>query len=112
MSGPRLTRKLVLEAAQLTPDGAGGWTEVWAPLGFVWAEMRPAGGGEAGAEAATLSQMPYRVTVRAAPTGAPSRPKPGQRFVDGTRKFRILAVIESDPAGRFLTCLTEEEVAA
>jgi head-tail adaptor len=53
--------------------------------------------------------MGYRITVRAAPQGAPSRPKPSQRFRDGARIFSIDAVTESDPGGRFLVCFATEE---
>ncbi|NJS38774.1 MAG: head-tail adaptor protein [Rhodobacteraceae bacterium] len=58
-----------------------------------------------------FAAVPYRITVRAAPTGAVSRPKAGQRFREGTRLFPILAVTEADPYGRFLTCFAREEVA-
>ena len=36
-----------------------------------------------------LSNTAYRITVRSAPYGAPSRPAPEQRFREGTRVFRI-----------------------
>ena len=55
------------------------------------------------------SAMGYRITVRAAPVGAPSRPRPDQRFREGARVFRILAVAERDAVGRYLTCFAEEE---
>jgi len=60
----------------------------------------------------TLSTVPYRITVRAAPVGAPSRPKPEQRFRDGERVFRIQAVTEDEEAGTYLVCFAREEVAA
>ena len=57
-----------------------------------------------------LSAVPYRVTVRGAPTGAPSRPKAGQRLREGARLFLIQAVTERDQFGRYLTCFAREEV--
>ena len=60
----------------------------------------------------TVSTVPYRITVRAAPQGAPSRPRPDQRFRDGERIFRIVAVTERDPQGAYLECFAREEVAA
>jgi head-tail adaptor len=108
-----LSRKLVLEAAERSADGAGGYSEVWRPLGILWAEIRAASGSEReGAGTATLSSVPYRITVRAAPAGAASRPRPDQRFRDGDRIFRILAVAERDHEARYLECLAREEVAA
>ncbi len=110
MKIPHLNRALVLEGVARTPDGAGGFSAVWTALGTLWAEVLPGSGGDALGEERLLSAVPYRVTVRAAPTGAPSRPKPGQRFRDGTRLFVIQAVTERDPKGRFLTCFSREEV--
>jgi head-tail adaptor len=54
----------------------------------------------------------YRIVVRAAPPGAPSRPQAGQRFREGGRLFAIRAVAEAGGAGRFLVCFAEEEVSA
>jgi len=39
MNAPRLNRKLELEAPVRTADGAGGYTETWAALGSLWAEV-------------------------------------------------------------------------
>ncbi len=50
--------------------------------------------------------------MRAAPIGAPSRPRPDQRFREGARIFRIHSVTERDDQGRYLTCFATEEVAA
>lgn len=110
MKRPALTRKLVLEAPERTPDGAGGFTTTWTVLGTLWAEVKPGTGRERAAEFATVARIPYRITLRAAPEGAPSRPRPEQRFRTGTRIFRILAVTEADPGARYLTCFAEEEV--
>ena len=111
MSPPVLDRRLTLEEAQTVADGAGGFTRSWVALGTLWARIRPGSGGERGGDAATLSRAPYRIIVRAAPVGAPSRPRPEQRLREGDRVFRILAVSDNDDAGRYLTCHAEEEVA-
>ncbi|SPF80833.1 head-tail adaptor protein [Pseudoprimorskyibacter insulae] len=112
MSAPVLNRKLVLEAASQVPDGAGGATEAWGVLGTMWAELRPGSGRERSTDAGLLALSSYRITVRAAPAGATNRPKPGQRFREGARLFRIIAVSEADRAGRYLTCFANEEVSA
>ena len=50
MSGPRLSRKLVLEEAQRVPDGAGGFALTWVTKGTLWAAVEAgAGRGRAGA---------------------------------------------------------------
>jgi head-tail adaptor len=109
MSTPHLTRKLVLEGRVNAPDGAGGFTQSWAVLGTLWADVRPGTGRDAPGEEITLASVGYRITVRGAPQGAPSRPKPDQRLRDGGRLFRILAVTEQDATGQFLTCFAREE---
>lgn len=112
MSGhPSLTRRLVLEERGGTPDGAGGVSTAWTPLGVLWAEIAARTGRErlvAGREAPI---QPYRITVRGAPFGAPSRPRPSQRFREGVRVFNILSVAEADPEGHYLTCMAEERLA-
>ncbi|MGI1663330.1 head-tail adaptor protein [Palleronia sp. KMU-117] len=112
MIRPRLNRPLALEVAERLPDGAGGFVDSWSALGTLWAEIRPGAGDERAQDFATLSRVSCRILVRAAPVGAPSRPRPEQRFRDGGRVWRILAVTESDATGAYLTCFAREEVAA
>jgi len=107
----RLNRKLVLEVPQRLPDGAGGFSQSWVQMGTLWAAVKARTGRETLDGAASLSTTGYRITVRAAPFGAPSRPAPEHRFREGTRIFRILSVTEQDCDGRFLTCFADEEVA-
>lgn len=106
-----LNRRLVLEDETRVSDGAGGFSASWDTLGTLWAEISARSGREASGEDASVSRTGFRITVRAAPFGAPSRPKPGQRFRDGARIFRIEAVAERDAQARYLTCFCEEEVA-
>ncbi len=110
MTAPLLNRKLVLEQADRVADGSGGHSEVWLPLGTLWAEIKAGTGSARVAQALTLSRVPLRITVRAAPAGAPSRPVAGQRMREDTRVFAILAVAEADRAGRYLVCHATEEV--
>lgn len=112
MTGPVLNRKLVLEEPQDSPDGAGGYTRSWVALGALWADLKAGTGREKAVESMTASTIPWKITVRAMPVDAPSRPKPEQRFRAGTRIFRILAVAEADRVGRFLTCFAQEEVSS
>lgn len=112
MTAPRLNRRLVLEEAQPVADGAGGFSRVWVALGAHWAAVDGGTGRERAGEFVTLSQVSYRITVRATPQGAPSRPRPDQRFRDGARLFCITAVTEVDTDGRYLICTAQEEVLA
>lgn len=105
-----LTRRLTLEEVTRQPDNAGGYTESWSELGTHWAEISSGTGRAREVPAATMSYVPYRITIRAAPAGSPSRPKPGQRFRDGSRLFRIEAVADGFRGGLYLECFTKEEV--
>ena len=112
MSQPRLDRLLTLEAPQDVPDGAGGYARLWMPLGQHWAEVTPGSGRETVSGTAPISAVSVKIVVRASPIGSLSRPRPDQRFREGARVFRIAAVAETDPRGRYLTCHSvEEEVA-
>ncbi len=108
---PVLNRKLVLEAPDRTSDGAGGYTIVWAPLGEVWADVRPGSGRESEVHSLPRSQVSLTVFLRAAPVGASSRPVAGQRFRDGARIFNITAVTETGASRHYLQCRVQEEVA-
>ena len=107
---PSLTRRLVLETPEQTSDGAGGFTTQWVALGELWAEVKRASGRDKASEFASITSAQYRITVRAAPTGQPSRPRAEQRFREGPRVFLIRAVTEADVGNRYLTCFAEEEV--
>ena len=108
----KLNRRLTLEEPQQVADGAGGFNRTWTALGQLWADIRVSNGKEVEGDGLSLSSTALKIVVRAAPVGAPSRPRPDQRFREGTRLYRILAVQELAPDGRYLTCnATEENVA-
>lgn len=107
---PKLTRRLVLEARETAPDGSGGQIVAWRALGGLWAELTARTGREDFVAARTAPVLRWRILVRGAPVGAPSRPRPDQRLREGARVFRILTVAEHDPDGRFLQIEAEEGV--
>jgi len=107
-----LSRPLVLEELKTVPDGLGGHVAHWQCLGQLWAEVVAGAGRDVAVEEFTRASVTYRITVRGAPVGASQRPRPDQRFRDGTRLFRIVAVAEQDSAGRYLTCFAREEEGA
>ncbi|PIB25166.1 phage tail protein [Amylibacter kogurei] len=109
MDAAQLTRKLVLETPVRIGDGAGGFTQTWQALGALWAHVSAKGVSERAHAGGTLSTLRHEITVRNAPIGDDQRPKPEQRFVEGTRIFIIETVAEADAFGRFLTCVAREE---
>ena len=108
--GVRLLRRFVLETRESRPDGAGGFAVDWVPVGTLWADVRPRSGREEFVAGQPRPRVKYRVLVRAAPVGAPSRPRAYQRFREGARVFNILTVAEHDSGGRFLKIVAEEGV--
>ena len=106
---PRLRRLLTLQARERVADGSGGFRDTWVVKGTLWAEVTPRSGGERNGDAGTVAAVGYRIVVRSAAAGSPLRPAEGQRFREGDRLFRILAVTEHDHVDRFLTCFAEEE---
>jgi head-tail adaptor len=108
MRAVRLTRALVLEAAQRVADGAGGFAQQWQALGTVWADVRPGAGREGDALGASVAVQALRIVVRGVPQGHTMRPVAGMRLRDGARYFRLLAVTEADAGGRYLICAAEE----
>lgn len=106
----QLSRRLALEEAQRLNDGAGGYSESWIQLGAHWTEITPLSGRKSDHPGGSLAQQRYRISLRATPVGSQSRPKPGQRFNDGTRIFHIETVAEADEQGRYLACGCKEEL--
>ncbi|MEO1274839.1 MAG: head-tail adaptor protein [Pseudomonadota bacterium] len=107
----KLSRKLVLEERSRTADGMGGADVAWVTVGTLWGQLVARSGGEGFSNAEEASRQAWRITVRGAPKGAPSRPRADQRFREGTRIFNILSVAEADPEGRYLICNAEEGLA-
>ena len=107
-----LNKELTLESPALNPDGAGGWVQTWVVQGTLWTQVIAASAREKATNLATRSTVRYNILVRGAPEGAPSRPRPEQRFTDGARIWRITAVKEADTRGLYLICHAEEEVAS
>ncbi|WP_425039195.1 head-tail adaptor protein [Primorskyibacter sp. S187A] len=110
MSIPNLNRRLELEAPQDVPDGAGGFDRIWMPMGELWAEITSGTGRETASGTAPVSVTGVKIIVRGAPVTSAARPRPEQRFREGSRVFRITAVTEADQHGRYLSCQAVEEV--
>ena len=111
MSVPQLNHRMVLETPMHTADGAGGYSESWAPLGEMWAELVGRSGRATVQGTVPVSQANYKITMRGAPEGDPRRPMAEQRFRAGSRIFNISAVVERDALCRYLVCFAQEEVA-
>lgn len=101
-----LSRYLALEARQDIPDGAGGYREDWVRRGYHWAAVEGRSGSGRAGEFGPVSSLSLRITIRDVPLDHPARPKPGERFVEQSRAYEVLAVHEGAPG--FLTCFARE----
>ena len=108
MATPVLNTELVLEAPQQIPDGGGGFRTVWAPIGTLWADVKPRSARETAIGGRAASEVTHRIVIRSAPEGSPRRPTPDCRFRSGGRVFSIRGVAPEGARGKFLTCWAEE----
>jgi head-tail adaptor len=106
----RLLRRLVLESPEREPDGSGGFSTTWVPVGTLWADVTARTMREDLIAGVGRPRVKFRILVRGAPVGAPSRPRPDQRLREGGRVFSIITVAERDADGRYLEILAEEGV--
>lgn len=100
-----LRRRLVLEAPVETADGTGGVARDHVAVATLWAALEPrAGRGEVDADAAG-AVVTHRILLRSGPEITTRH-----RFRAGGRLFRVIAVRDLDPAGRFLVVEAEEHI--
>jgi len=107
MDQPQLSTRFTLEAATRTPDGGGGVSLAWAPLGTLWGELRPASARERLSGERLSAHITHRITVRLSPDPS-ARPEADQRLRVGDRVFAIRGVAEAGTDRAFLTLWAEE----
>ena len=98
-----LNTRVILEALQTIPDGAGGDTLTWIPLATLWADLRPTGGGEGFAFERADPTVNWRVRIRFR-----DDVEPDMRFTIGQRVLEIRAAFDLDGRRTWLECLAEE----
>lgn len=99
-----LRRRLEIEVAVDTADGAGGATRSWAPLGTVFGQIVPRRRRETVDDGRQVGVVTHLITIRW--RGDVSG---GARFSSDGTTYRVLAVEDADPYRRFLDCWCEEE---
>ncbi|MFL9825568.1 phage head closure protein [Rhodoplanes sp. SY1] len=100
-----LRRRLVLEAPVETADGAGGTVRDHVAVATLWAALAPRDGRGASEADAAGAVVTHRILLRSGPEITTRH-----RFRAGTRLFRVIAVRDLDPAGRFLIVDAEERI--
>jgi len=85
-----LNRRLVLEAATESDDGAGGVARDYAAVATLWAHVTPSSMRAEAAADSLGAALRYRIVIRARGDVTTRH-----RFVEGARVYRILAARES-----------------
>jgi SPP1 family predicted phage head-tail adaptor len=98
-----LSRRVVLEQAVRTPDGAGGAIESWTAVATLFAAVRALAGGESLAFDRIDGRVTHEIIIRHRADVTPA-----MRFRMGTRLFAIVAALDLDGRRRHLRCLVEE----
>jgi len=104
---PRLDARLTLESPVRSPDGGGGWTLDWTPVGHLWGEIAARSARERAVGTRPTARITHRITIRRGPSAA-ERPRPDQRLRHRDRIFAIHGVAEAEPGGAWLTLWVEE----
>lgn len=109
MSAPpvgKMRTRLTVQDAIRTPDGGGGVSITWSPVGAVWAAVSPIGGDERNDADGLQGRITHEIWIRyRAGLG------PHMRFILGARAFDIRSVVDVDEMHRFQRCLAEERLA-
>lgn len=67
MGAGKYRHLVTVERVTQVPDGAGGMTTTWQPLGSFWASVEPIGGREALRAGQIVADMDTRITTRWSP---------------------------------------------
>jgi SPP1 family predicted phage head-tail adaptor len=59
-----LRNKIQIQRLLKTPDGSGGWTKTWIPLGSTWAYIRATGASEQFSQDRLNGVVRYKATIR------------------------------------------------
>ena len=100
----RLRHRVTLQSPQLTPDGSGGYVELWSDTGTIWASIEPL----SSAMRLTAEQMDYTVTHRVT-LRYRAAVSVGMRLSFKSRILHIHAVINPEERNIWLQLLAEEE---
>ncbi len=99
-----LRHRVVIEAAEATPDGAGGETLAWETLATVWALIEPVSAAERVVAGRLTGVVTHRITLRFRDdvTG-------GMRVLFRGKRYRVLTAGDPDERRRYLVLKTEME---
>lgn len=98
-----LRHRVQLQALVETPDGAGGFEEIWQEIAECSARIEPLSVKQSFIADQADERATHRITIRFR-----NDIESGQRFIFENRFFRISTVQDPDETKRYLICRTEE----
>jgi SPP1 family predicted phage head-tail adaptor len=96
--------ELMLEQAQESPDGAGGYSEAWNEVGPVFAEIGHSSAEHRFGAHQSLEEITHHITIRYRTDVAS-----GMRMRRGERLFSVVSVHDPDETGRYLVIRAREQ---
>ena len=100
-----LRQRVVIQQLTRTDDGAGGYTETWAAIATVFADVYPLKGNERYEAQQVQANLSHRVTIRYR-----AGVEPSMRLQYGTRILTIEAVIDPEERHRELILMCSEVI--
>lgn len=99
----RFNRQLSLENEVDVPDGMGGFSRSFQPVGTVWANICPKSAKQQVEGANLVANVTHEITIR-----FQAQVRTGSRFITGTRRFDVVAMRDLDETRRYLVCDCQE----
>lgn len=100
-----MNKRVSIQEASRTSDGAGGSVVTWTTTATVWASVEPTNGHEPYIAQALRGKVTHKVRMRYR-----SGVRPSMRLLYGSRIFTIQAALNDKEEGRYLMLLCEESV--
>lgn len=99
----KMRHHATLQALATVPDGAGGYTEQWTTVAFLFARLALARAASLSGADQVIEETLWRVTVRHRADVAP-----GMRLLLAARILTIRTVVDPDETGRYLELTAAE----
>lgn len=103
----KLNKRVTIQQVTRTSDGGGGYTEAWAALATVWANVEPQSGSERWTAGQQGAGVEWQVTIRYRDDVTPL-----MRVLYGSKVLNIRAVMDPDARSERLVLVCEEEEAS
>jgi len=102
----KMRYRVAIESATNTRDAGGGLTQSYAPVTYIYADIKPTNANSTYRQGIVQEKVTHEVTIRYM-----TNISTNSRINYGTRLFNVKGIINVDERDRFLKLLCEEGVA-